>query len=145
MKLIVDSCVFIDSFDPQSSNHVESVRLLEELLHRGIPITMPAHGWFEVQCTLQRFIKEKRFVPPTIGGRQHFPIRLIHIDQSFIEKYKMVDIPYIKAGDHIFIAVAKLNDCPLVTNDATMAAVSKQCSVRVFTPTEFINELATNA
>ena len=144
MKLIVDSSVFIDSFDPQSPNHPAAAQLLAELRTRSLIITMPAHGWFEVQCAFQKLILERRFVGPTFAGRMDYPIELIHIDQSFIEKYKMADIPYIKAGDHIFVAIAKVNGYPLITNDSKMITVSKQCGVRVFQPAEFMNELRQN-
>ncbi len=70
-----------------------------------------------------------------------YPIQLIHLDEQFIKKYSMVDIPYIKAGDHIFVVVAKINDCPLITSDAKMITISKECGVRVFEPVEFMNEL----
>ena len=141
MKLIVDSCVFIDSFDPQSPNYHDAFQLLAELRARDLLITMPAHGWFEVQCALQKLSSEQRFVGPVIAGRMVYPVELIHIDEPFIEKYAMADIPYIKAGDHIFIAIAKFNDYPLITSDAKMINVSKQCGVRVFKPAEFMNEL----
>ncbi len=144
-KLLVDSCVFIDAFDPQSSNHLAAFRLLEELLARDLQITMPAHWWFEVQCAFQKLISEQRFVGPVIDGRMDYPVKFIYIDESFIKKYAMADIPYIKAGDHIFIAFAKINDYALITSDAQMINVSKQCGVRVFEPTEFMNELKSNA
>ena len=140
-KLLVDSCVFIDSFDPHSPNHRAAVQLLEQLLARNLLITMPAHGWFEVQCASQKLSSEQRFVGPVIAGRMAYPIKLIHIDKPFIERYAMADIPYIKAGDHIFIAFAKINDYALITSDAKMIDVSKQCGVRVFEPAEFMNEL----
>ncbi len=73
-----------------------------------------------------------------------YPIQLIHIDKQFIEKYAMVDIPYIKASDHIFVAMAKLSDCPLITSDAKMITISKECGVRIFEPAEFMNELDEN-
>lgn len=142
MKLLVDSCVFIDAFDPQSPNHAESLGLLEALRSRGILVTMPAHGWFEVQCTLQRLVSEKRFVGLAIQGQMNYPIELIHIDKPFIQKYSMANIPYIKAGDHIFVAIAKVNGYPLVTSDSKMTEISKQCGIRVFSPVEFSNELA---
>ncbi len=142
--LIVDSCVFIDTFDPQSPNHLAAVQLLETLLARDLQITMPAHGWFEVQCTLQKLISEQRFEGPLFAGRMDYPIQLIHIDERFIHRYAMVDIPYIKGGDHIFIAMAKVNDCPLITSDAKMIKISNKCGVRVFKPVEFMNELGEN-
>lgn len=142
MKPLIDSCVFIDAFDPKSANHVASLALLEELRRRNILITMPAHGWYEVQCTLQRLIVEKRFVGRAIQGKMNSSVELIHIDQPFIQKYAMADIPYIKAGDHIFIAVAKVNGWPLITSDSKMVKVAKQCSIRVYSPAEYYNELA---
>jgi predicted nucleic acid-binding protein len=142
MKLLVDSCIFIDAFDPESPNHVESLALLEELRRRDILITMPAHGWFEVQCTLQRLTAEKRFIGPAIGGQMNYPLELIHIYKPFIEKYAMADVPYIKASDHIFIAIARVNGYPLVTSDCKMIEVSKKCGVRVVTPRELSDELA---
>ena len=140
INILVDSCVFIDSFDPASDNHVASLALLEELARRGVVVTMPAHGWFEVQCTLQRLRSEGRFVGPLLDGRQQYPLKLIHIDDKFIGKYAMADLPYIKAGDHIFLAVAKVNGISLITNDGTLIKVAKSAGVSVFTPAEALAE-----
>jgi len=141
MKLLVDSCVFIDWFDPKSDNHLAAADLLTELKVRNLLITMPAHAWFEIQCAFQRLIQEGRFVGPLIDGRMDYPVELVHIDELFIETYSMADVPYIKAGDHIFIVIAKVNDYPLITSDAKMIDVSKKCGVRVFEPAEFMDEL----
>ena len=141
MRLLVDPCVFLDSFDPGSPNHANALQLLTELLTKNQTVTMPAHGWFEVQCALQRLRAEGRFVVPQIAGRMEYPIELIHIDRDFIVKYAMVDIPYIKSGDHIYLAVAKTNDWPLVTSDEKMLAVAKTCGVKVFPPYEFLKVL----
>ena len=127
--------------DPQSPNHPASADLLTELRVRNLLITMPAHGWFEVQCAFQKLRLEQRFVGPVIDGRMDYPVELLHIDKSFIEKYAMANVPYIKAGDHIFIAIAKVNDYPLITSDENMIDVSKKCGVRVFKPAEFMDEL----
>ncbi len=134
--VLVDSCVYIDAFDPQSHNHAESLALLDYLRAKGRTITMPAHAWFEVQCSLQKLEEEGRFVGPEFQGQMNYEIELIHINQEFIEKYKMADIPYIKAGDHIFLAVAKIEGFPLITSDSKMLSVAKLCGVRVFHPKE---------
>ena len=142
MKLLVDTCVFIDAFDPDSVNYNDSLQLLEELRNRQQLITMPAHAWFEVQCTFQRLTKENRFNGPTICGRMDYPVELIHIDENFIKKYAMVEIPYIKGGDHIFVVVAKVNSYPLITSDGKMFDVCKKCGVEVYTPKEFLIKLS---
>lgn len=143
--LLVDSSVFIASFDPVSDNYQNSLDLLNTLCRRSIQITMPAHGWFEIQCTFQRLQNENRFVGPIINGQMNYQIELIHIDAAFIKKYQMVDIPYTKAGDHIFVVIAKVNGYPLVTNDLGMIKVARQCGVQVFSPKEYADKLVSGA
>ena len=133
-KVLVDSCVFIDAFDPQSPNHAESLDFLNRFRAQDLIITMPAHAWFEVQCSFQKLAEEKRFSGPLIQGQLTYPVQLIHIDEKFIVKYQMADIPYIKAGDHIFLAVAKTDDYLLVTSDDKMTSVARRCGVRVVQP-----------
>ncbi len=132
MKLLVDTCVFIDAFDPNSHNYSDSLELLEELRNRNQVITMPAHAMFEVQCALNRLSIEKRFKGATIGNEMTYNIELIHIDNKFIDKYVNVKIPYIKAGDHIFIVVAKHNNYPLISSDSKMIDVCKKCGINIY-------------
>ena len=141
MKLLVDTCVFVDTFDPSSNNYADSLELLEEFRNRNQLITMPAHAMFEVLCTLNRLTIENRFNGPTIGNKMDYPIELIHIDNKFIDKYAMVEIPYIKAGDHIFVVVAKVNNYPLISSDSKMIDVCKKCGVNIYSPKEYLNYL----
>ncbi len=97
-------------------------------------MTMPAHAWFEVECSLKKLSQNRGFVGPVFDGQMRYPVELIHIDDDFITKYRMADIPYIKAGDHIFVAVAKLNGYPLVTSDTKMLNVARKAGVRIFEP-----------
>jgi len=101
---------------------------------------MPAHAWFEVQCSLQKLTQEGRFVGPAFQGEMRYPVELIHIDKEFILRYRMAEIPYIKAGDHIFVAVAKLDGHTLITSDSKMLEVARQCGVRAFHPRELVEE-----
>lgn len=140
MKLLFDSCVFIDAFDPDSPNHAESLQLLEILASKEVSVVMPAHGWFEVQCSLQKLGADRRFAGPTLKGNMQYELKLIHIDDKFIQKYSMAEIPYIKAGDHIFLAVAKVDGYSLVTSDGKMKQIGAACGVQVFSPAEAIRE-----
>ncbi len=74
-----------------------------------------------------------------------YPIELIHIDDKFIQRYSMVRIPYTKAGDHIFVVIAKENNYPLVTNDLGMTNVARGCDVQVFSPKEYSDILTNSA
>lgn len=139
-KILVDSCVFIDAFDESSQNYDISHRFLDWTVESKIMITMPAHAWFEIWCTLRRLERiDQTFKGRSIRDNWSYPIELIHIDQAFIEKYGNVDIRYIKSGDHIFLVIAKVNDYPIVTTDGKMKDVAKDEGIRVFSPEEFMN------
>ena len=100
---------------------------------------MPAHGWFEVLCSLRRIEKnEKKFEGPSFENLQQYPVELIHLDAHFIAKYGNIDIPYIKAGDHIYIVVSYVNGYQLITRDKGMTEVARQLNVAVFSPNEYL-------
>jgi len=136
VKLLVDTCVFVDAFDPSSSGHAAAYELLVYLLERNVQVTMPAHGWFEARCSWQRLKLDGKFVGPLFQGEGRYPVELIPIDDDFIDKYTVSDIPFIKSGDHIWLAVAKVEGYPLVTSDVKMTKIARQIGVRVFAPTD---------
>ena len=139
--LLLDASVFIDTFDPASENHRSSVDLLQNLRRRAQLVSMPAHGWFEVQCTLRRLRSEGRFVGPIFDGRMEYELRLIHLDEPFIQKYAPIEIPHLKAGDHIYVVVAKANDATLVTNDKKMRAVAIEVGVHALSSADLNSTL----
>ena len=137
-KLIVDSCVLIDSFQQHSPNRADSVSFINRLVQQGQLITMPAHGWFEVWCNLNRLSDvDRTYLHPIFQGKMELPIELIHIDKPFILKYGNVHLPYTKAADHIFIVVCFVNKYPLVTWDEKMTQVGKDVGVQVYNPNEY--------
>jgi predicted nucleic acid-binding protein len=138
-KLIVDTCVFINAFKKDSEYRIESTKFLNEMQSRDQLITMPAHGLFEVICSFRRVTEhDKKFIPLNLAPGI-YPIEAIHIDKEFICNHINVEIPYIKAGDHIFIAAAKVGNYQLITWDKGMYSTAKKAGVQVFTPTEYLN------
>jgi len=59
-SMIIDSNVIIDTFNPSSANHSASYKFMDYILDKNILFAMPMHGWFEINCTLNRINKEKR-------------------------------------------------------------------------------------
>ena len=140
-KIIVDTCVFIHAFDDSSENYNISHKFLNWTVENQIVITMPAHAWFEILCTLRRLERiDKSFKGRPVQGKWKYPIELIHIDDRFIAKYGNVDLQYIKAGDHIFLVIAKLDGYPLITTDVKMRNVAIEEGILVFNPSEFMSE-----
>lgn len=143
-KVLVDSCVIIDCFHQASPNREVSLRFLEQLNEVGQQVTMPAHGWFEVWCTLNRLSDiDKRYLPPLLAGKMQLEVELIHIDDQFINKYGNTKLPHTKAADHIFIVVAHVNAWPLVTSDQKMLEVCRQLGVPAWTPGQHLSRGST--
>lgn len=141
-KIIVDSNIFINSFNKESEYRDESINFLTAMNEIGQQITMPAHGLFEIMCSLKRLSEiDRTYVHPVLLGKTEYPIEAIHIDYEFIEKYSSVEVPYIKTGDHLFLVVAKYNNYPLITRDGGLTKRAKEAGVKVCTPTEYINEV----
>lgn len=138
-KILVDSCVYINAFKEDSEYREQCISFLEAFSRLQRPITMPAHGWFEVWCNLKRIEKiDQKFKGVSINDQWSFPLELIHIDAEFIGKYGNVQIPYAKAGDHIYLVVAHVNRYPLVTTDGGMAKIARQLGISVYSPSEFL-------
>lgn len=142
-KLIVDACVLIDSFQCGSEHRSSSIAFIDHCVRHNQLITMPAHGWFEFWCNVNKLSEQDRkYLPPAFVGKMQLRMELIHIDEQFIKKYGNVNIPYLVASDHIYLVVAYVNKYPLVTRDAKMAKVAKQLGVQVFTPSEYNSQCA---
>jgi rRNA-processing protein FCF1 len=101
---------------------------------------MPAHAWFEIWCTLKRLERwDRKFSGRPVKGATQYPIEFIFIDGHFLKKYGNVDLKYIKAGDHIFLVIAKINGYPIITTDKKMREVAESEGIPVYNPLEFMN------
>jgi predicted nucleic acid-binding protein len=137
-KVLVDSCVFINTMKADSVHRDECHKFLEQLDANDITMLMPSHGLFEIWCNLKRIeLLDKKYSGQPINGNWIFPIEAIHIDEHFLNKYSNLLLPYIKAGDHIYIAIAKTDGLPLVSTDNGMLRVAKEVGVQAFLPSEY--------
>jgi hypothetical protein len=137
-SIVIDSNVIIDTFDPQSPNYNASLSFMSHIIGNRILFAMPMHGWFEINCTLNRMRKDGRMLPPIISGAQHMMVEFIHIDAQFLENYASEDVPVIKAMDHLFLVVAKKNKLPLITWDRQIIAAGEDCGVVVLNPADWV-------
>lgn len=139
-KLIVDSCVVIDSFQKDSPHRGDAYAFIDYIQRSGQFMTMPAQGWFEVWCNLNRLSTIDRwYAHPVFNGQMALPLELIHIDKAFITRYGNVRLPYMKGSDHIFVVIAYVNNYQLVTRDEGMLRVCREISVRACTPAEYLS------
>jgi predicted nucleic acid-binding protein len=140
-KIIVDSSVIVSALEPKDASHEVSRALVDHLINGPYQIRMPMHGLFEIACAFTRLrTVEKTELPTGFSlGWQKIPIEQVPIDLDFVKEYLDQDLPYLKAGDFIFLAMSKKMGFPLITNDKELYKKSQDCGVSVFTPEEFLS------
>ena len=86
-KLIVDSCVLINSFQKDSAHRADSIAFIDHLVEREQLITMPAHGWFEVWCNLNRLSDvDRTYLHPMFANNMQLPVELNPHRRAFHSK-----------------------------------------------------------
>jgi len=142
--IIVDSSVVVDAFDSTSSHHTDAHAFLESARAHGFLVTMPMNGYFEVKCSMRRIahVEMKKVSPPYISFATAYPIKTIAIDMKFVDNFENVPVPYAKAGDTIFLVLAKKLGLPLVSRDGPMLDKAKECGILALTVEEGLAHVA---
>jgi predicted nucleic acid-binding protein len=139
--IILDACVVIHALDSNAEQHGEARDLVRHLKEKKFQVVMPMHGFFEIQCAMKRMtrVEGRRITSPFNAEVKALHITPQPIDHKFIENYFNVEIPYAKAGDSIYIVMAKKLGLPLVTRDKGMYKVSKKAGINVLSISEALN------
>ena len=139
--VIIDACIIIDAIHSGAENHDEAHKLLERVKKENYKIVMPMHGFFEIQSTFKRISRIEGLKVESKYNSELKAIKItpVAIDKKFIENYYDVEVPYAKAGDTIYMVIAKKLGLPLITRDNKMYKVAKEAGINVFTVSEAVN------
>jgi predicted nucleic acid-binding protein len=136
---IIDTSVLIDVFLASADRHIQAKLLGELIIGRGERIPMPLHGLFEIASALKRQGMEGALqFNANIPETRPFPTQPVPIDEAFFEKYHDPSLPYTKAGDLIFLSIAKKDKRDLITEDKKLYRNAKAAGVSVFTIAEYL-------
>jgi predicted nucleic acid-binding protein len=140
--VIIDTSVLVDMLAASTGRRPEFVQLLEVLLERQQVIRIPMHAVFELHCALGKGLAEGRLRLERIATEER-SLRFdpVPIDETFVMNYMREGLPRIKTGDYIFLAMAYIDKCQLVTEDAKLAAAAKKLGVAVFSAGEYLKKL----
>src|SRR6266404_4896477 len=143
--VIADTSVIMDMFFVHRPNHTIAARLAALFIERNVVCRLPMHGFFEISSAV---MCEKR-VHGSLAGKgtsqinEKSPLSLdpIPIDQAFINKYMQDTMPDLKSGDMIYVAMARVDELPLITEDRKMRNEATRMGVFCLTAEECIAEL----
>jgi predicted nucleic acid-binding protein len=142
-EIVIDTGVILDILVTSRPGHKFGKLIGVYLVDNGIRITVPMHAMFEIKSGLLH-AKE---IAKVHGGELQLnedvsettPLQynFIPIDQAFFDKYFDAELPHIKAGDYMNVALAKANGLTLVTGDPDQYATAKEAGVKTFNAEEF--------
>ena len=113
--------------------HQSARRVADYLIDKRVRIKEPLHALFELTCAVQN---EKMRRGPLKGNEsiteeRPLDIEYVSIDMPFFSRYFDGSIPYLKAGDLIFVCYAKGEHGVLVTEDDKQLKVATAAGVAV--------------
>ena len=139
-EIVLDASVLSDIFIKSRKRHKLAMGLAKYIKTHRIKVTIPMHAILELKCAIdnERLIQGRGKLAEIFPQSNPLEINIIAIDEEFIHKYYDLDIPYIKAGDLIYILIAKKHHAILITEDKKQAKVAKSINVETYDIEEFL-------
>jgi predicted nucleic acid-binding protein len=149
MKVVIDSCVWLDMFLTHRSGHANAALLAERLRREEgeIEILIPMHAEFEItsaiMCEKRSAAAEGRALHPNESISEDRPLKctLVPIDLQFFHRHATGEMPDLKSGDMIFVLLALHDGLDLVTEDKKMLSEARRLGVSAFTTAEYLTHL----
>jgi hypothetical protein len=82
---MIDANVIVDTFDPISPNYDPSLEMMRRIVQMRKLFVMPMHGWFEIQCNINKIKRKRGVLPQFLDGEMGLPIEFLHIDAKFLD------------------------------------------------------------
>lgn len=142
--VLVDTCVLVDLMLTTRSRHGTVRSLYQYLSTSGLTILVPAHALFEAKSALmnEKITHDNMLsFNSDLTWRQPLLIRFIAIDGTFLDLYLGEQLPYLKGGDMIFLAIANRHRVPLITADNAILQKGRELGITVYTPAEYLTQV----
>jgi predicted nucleic acid-binding protein len=138
-RLILDTSVLIDMLCSPRPRHPAAKRLQAILERDRTTIVLPYFALFEVAAATK---SEK--VSSTFKFPADFALNLDlrPIDLAFFRTYYDPSLPNVRAGDLVFLALAKHDALPLVTEDVPLRAACRSIAINVYGIEEYVQAQA---
>jgi predicted nucleic acid-binding protein len=138
-QVVVDTSVLVRVFDQAEAGHSPAARLGLHFVQQRIRIRFPLHALFEVSAALKRKNLDRKLDPfKGITETNALLVEPIAINQEFFRRYFDPTLPYLKAGDLLFVAMAKVDGAVLITEDTQQYSAAKAAGVDVCRIDEYL-------
>ncbi len=142
-EIVVDTSVILDILVTSRPGHKFGKLIGVYLIDNGIKIKVPMHAMFEIKSGLlhakKAAVDQGASLKLNEDISESTPLQydFLPIDTAFFAKYFDAELPYIKAGDYMNVAVAKVDGLILLTEDPAQYTAALTAGVTVYTCEEF--------
>ena len=142
---VVDTCVLVDFALETAERHLDAVLLFRLLTERRIRIRAPYHAAFEFQAAVRKQVLNGATQAPHAEMADQSLVVAVHavpINSAFTNHYGTVGLPQLRAGDLIFLALARGDGATLITEDNDLHTKALLAGVRCLKMRQYIESPA---
>jgi predicted nucleic acid-binding protein len=138
--LVIDTAIMIDIALPHRPRHSQAARLVDFIREKTLQLYLPMHGFFELSSAINSEKRKGKLFKFSGVLTENNPLEFqtVPIDQAFITKYMINEVPNLSAGDMIFVVFAKVDKLDLVTEDGRMYQEARRLGVSVYTIDQYL-------
>lgn len=140
LMIVVDANALINMMFQDQPAYEDGQRALAKIREWRLVIAVPMHLLFEIECMTMRKNQLERGMGatgPALSEDAPLWFLPIAIDEVFVRRYRDPSLPYIKAGDFMYMAMAKREAAPLITQDGRLYSAARRAGMSVVRLREF--------
>lgn len=137
--IVIDTSVLTDIFLESRPRHLQARKLALYLVTNNIRIKFPFHALFELSCAMKDERRSPSFQEYE-GITENNPLLVdpIPVDENFFSTYFNPKLPYLKAGDLLFVALARGENAILITEDKNQFKAAIDIGIEAYKLEEFL-------
>lgn len=138
--IVVDANALLNIMFQDQPAYSDGQRALAKIREWRLVIAVPMHVLFEIECMMMRKNQLERGMAagsPALSEESPLWFLPVAIDEIFVKRYRDPSLPYIKAGDFMYMAMAKREAAPLITEDGRLYRAARRAGMQVVRLREF--------
>ena len=141
--IVIDTSILLDIIIRTRPRHKFAKLIGAYLIEQGIKVRVPMPALFEIRSAMLHAKLEAEEngeavqLNEDISDSTPLIYDTVPIDQAFFEKYFDAGIPCLKAGDYLYVALAKADGLVLLTEDPAQYEAAGKAGVEVYTAVEY--------
>lgn len=138
--VVIDACALLNIMLQDQPAYDDGQRALAKIREWQLVIAVPMHVLFEVECMMMRKNQLEGGVgagSPALSEETPLWFLPVAIDEVFVRRYRDPTLPYVKAGDFMYMAMAKREAAPLITEDRQLYGAARRAGMQAVFLKEF--------